>query len=83
MADFARSSRDLCLGLVLPEKGTFRDAYNTNRQRANRDPIEDDPVATAICELVDAEQPKWTGTTGELLGVLSGIMGEKAAKSRN
>ena len=53
------------------------------RQRANRGAIADDPIATAICELVDDKNPDWTGTTGELLELLSKSVGEKVAKSKN
>jgi hypothetical protein len=78
MADFAHWVT-ACEGALWP-KGTFRDAYDGNRWKATQGAIDDDPVASAVRDLV-AKEPDWEGTTSDLLMKLSELVGERQAKA--
>ena len=71
-----------CEGAIW-KPGTFKAAYAANRRKTIYAAIDDDPVATAIRELVTDQQPKWTGTTGALLIQLTALVGEQQAKSES
>jgi energy-coupling factor transporter ATP-binding protein EcfA2 len=47
------------------DDGTFLRAYEGNRQEASRETAESNPVASAICEMIEAEGD-WTGKTKPL-----------------
>ena len=79
MADFAHWVA-ACEGALWP-KGTFRDAYASNRRNATQAAIDDDPVASAVRDLVTKEGD-WEGTTSELLTALSDLVGERQAKAK-
>lgn len=68
MADFAKWSLACEAKLGLPT-GAFTAAYAGNRQAGRERSIENEPIATAIVRLL-AVRGSWTGTAGELLGVL-------------
>jgi hypothetical protein len=80
MADFAHWAT-ACERALWPE-GTFRDAYDGNRWKATQGAIDDDPVASALRDLM-AEEPDWKGTTSELLARLSELVGEPQAKAKS
>jgi hypothetical protein len=79
-------------------KGTFWAAYSNNRDEAVESVIDADPVATAVRAFMAkqaAEQGAkqvqaamqtvrtvWTGIASELLGALTGVVGERVAKSK-
>jgi Bifunctional DNA primase/polymerase, N-terminal len=79
MADFAHWVT-ACEGALWP-KGSFRDAYGGNRRNATQAAIDDDPVASAVRDLV-AKEPEWEGTTSDLLDKLSNLVGERQAKAK-
>jgi hypothetical protein len=61
--------------------GTFRVAYGGNRAEAVNTVLEADEVASALRAHM-AAVTEWTGTSQELLGALSNIVGEKVAKEK-
>ena len=81
MADFERWIT-ACEGGTDWKPGTFKAAYAANRQKTIYSAIDDDPIATAIRELVTDKRPEWSGTTGELLAQLTALVGEQQAKSK-
>ena len=79
MADFAHWAT--ACECALWQRGTFRDAYGSNRRNATQAAIDDDPVASAVRDLVTKEGD-WEGTTSELLTKLSQLVGEPQAKAK-
>jgi hypothetical protein len=80
MADFAHWSA--AWETALWEAGTFKKAYLANRTKATLSAIDDDPVATALRAFMEEAQPKWVGTTAELLNKLTALVGERQARAR-
>ena len=78
MADFEQWIT-ACEG-ALWKPDTFKAAYAANRKKTIYAAIDDDPVATAIRELVTDKQPEWSGTTKELLVELTALVGEEAGE---
>ena len=69
MADFAR------LGVAVERaagwpRGSFLGAYDRSIQMALEDSVEEDPVGSAIAQLM-SNQPSWTGTAADLLATLA------------
>jgi hypothetical protein len=79
MADFALWVT-ACETALWPT-GTFWSAYSDNRDEAVVSVIEADPIAAAVKVLM-ATLTRWTGTASGLLGALTKIAGERAAKSK-
>ncbi len=79
MADFALWAT--ACETAIWEEGTFWRAYTGNRDDAVDSVIEADPVGSAIRSLMDS-QTEWTGTASDLLGALSGEVGERIAKTK-
>ncbi len=80
MADFALWAT-ACESALWPA-GTFRSAYQGNREEAVDNVIEADPVALAIRQLM-SERQNWTGTATDLLKALVEIVGEKVANTKD
>jgi hypothetical protein len=80
MADFAHWLT-ACEG-ALWEPGTFAEAYDHNRERADLDVIESETVATAVLRLMK-NQDEWSGTATSLLDRLEGIVGDKEARRKH
>ena len=81
MADFAEwvVTTEEALGWSL---GTFMGAYAGNRDAATGSALDGDPVATAVRGLV-AQRGGWSGTSTELLSVLSDMVGETTRRSKS
>ncbi len=62
--------------------GAFMGAYAGNRGAATGAALDEDPVATAVRELV-AQRGEWSGTSTELLSVLGGKVDEATRRSRS
>ncbi len=60
---------------------SFWRAYAGNRNEAVDSIIESDPVGSAVRSLM-ATRTEWTGTASDLLGALSGEVGERIAKAK-
>jgi hypothetical protein len=71
LADYAIFAEAASRALGYPPEA-FLKAYRDNRLAANESLVEDSPVAGAVREL--ASRGKWTGTAGELLEELRGII---------
>jgi hypothetical protein len=76
MADFARWAT-ACETALWPE-GTFQQAYTKNVDAAVDDMIDDDPVASALRDLMHISD-HWEGTASELLSALSATAGTHAS----
>jgi hypothetical protein len=61
--------------------GTFARAYAGNRASAVEETLEHDPVASAVCMLIENKK-EWSGVTKRLLTQLGEIVGEQTVKSR-
>ena len=85
MADFALWAVACGDGFLWPEGG-FMSAFDANRAGAVEVAIENDPVATTIRALMDAERVEgrlvWTGNSQALLGRLALLAGEGATRAR-
>ena len=79
MADFALWAT-ACETALWPA-GTFWSAYCDNRDEVVEDVIDADPVANAVCAIMET-RTEWTGTASDLLGDLAEITDEGVAKSR-
>ena len=82
MADAARwvTAGESAMGI--PE-GSYVEADHRSRADGVALAVEGDPVAAALESLAETSGPGgWTGTTTELLGQLTGIAGERIAKTR-
>ena len=79
MADFALWAT-ACETALWPT-GTFRSAYEGNRDDAVEGVIDADPIAAGVRALM-AMQIEWTGTASDLLVALTEVAGERAAKSK-
>jgi len=79
MADFALWAT--ACETAIWDEGTFWRAYAGNRDEAVDSVIEADPVGSAIRSLMDS-RTEWTGTASNLLGALSGEVGERIAKAK-
>lgn len=80
MADFALWA-SACETSLWPS-GTFWSAYCGNRDEAVESVIDSDPVATALCALMQ-EQTEWAGTATDLLKDLAERAGDRIAKERS
>ena len=80
MADFAiwATACEPALGL----KCTFDTAYSENREQATETVIDADPVAIAVCELMN-RNPAWDGTATRLLEELSFYAGNAVTRSKH
>jgi hypothetical protein len=82
MADFAlwATAAEEALGF---RSGGFMRAYAGNRAEAVQETLESDPVSAAIAALIDSEKSEgsWTGTSGNLLKDLAGIVDDVVKKS--
>ncbi len=80
MADFAiwASAAETAFGW--PE-GTFLAAYQGNRDSANEVALDASPIARPLIELLEAEYG-WTGSLGELLPALEGLVPDVAKKQQ-
>jgi hypothetical protein len=82
MADFAlwATAAEEALGF---RSGGFMSAYAGNRAEAVQETLESDPVSAAIAALIDNEKREgsWTGTSGNLLKDLAGIVDDVVKKS--
>ena len=67
---------------ALWKPGTFKAAYEANRQTAVGISIEADLVACAVVKLM-ADAPDWTGTASELLKILGSLVTEAQSRSRD
>jgi phage/plasmid primase-like uncharacterized protein len=81
MADFAHWIT--ACESALWEQGTFRKAYETNREKATQSAIDDDLVATALRAFINQHQSPWHGTTAELLEALTAFVGDSQSKSKD
>jgi hypothetical protein len=74
MADFAvwATAAEESLGWG---PGAFMDAYMGNRREATEGALEADPVAGAVCRLME-HRTEWSGTAGELWKVLGDLVDE-------
>jgi hypothetical protein len=79
MADFALWA-SACETALWPV-GTFWSAYCGNRDEAVESVIDADPIAAAVREAM-ATRTEWKGTSSELMGALSEMVGERVAKSK-
>jgi hypothetical protein len=79
MADFALWAT-ACETALWPA-GTFWSAYCGNRDEAVEGVIDGDPIAAAVRTMM-AGRTVWTGTASDLLGALSEVVGDRAAKSK-
>jgi hypothetical protein len=85
MADFAVWAV-ACGDGVLWEPGGFMAAFDANRAAAIDDVIENDPIASAVRALMQAEAAEartvWTGTAQTLLGALKERVSETVSKAK-
>jgi hypothetical protein len=79
MADFALWAT--ACETALWSAGTFWSAYCGNLDEAVEGVIEADPVATAVRTFM-ATRTVWTGKASDLLGALTEVVGERAAKAK-
>lgn len=79
MADFVHWA-SACETAFRPA-GTFISAYSRNRDAADEDVIDADPVATALCNFM-MERTEWTGTASGLLEELAKVAGPRTAGFR-
>lgn len=80
MADFAKWG--VACETALWDEGTFWNAYERNRKDVVENVIDGDPVANAICSLME-EKTEWQGTHTELLGELEKEAGERISESKS
>jgi hypothetical protein len=84
MADFALWATAGEEGLGF-NSGAFMEAYSGNRAEAVQETLESDPVSASIIALMtnqEMDTSPWTGTSGDLLKHLEGMIGDSAKKSR-
>jgi hypothetical protein len=84
MADFALWATAGEEGLGL-QSGAFMAAYSGNRAEAVQETLASDPVSESIITLMTNQEidvSPWTGTSGELLKHLEGMVGDSVKKSR-
>lgn len=81
MADFAEwvVAAEEALGWAT---GAFMEAYAGNRGAATGSALDEDPVATAVRELV-ARRGEWSGTSTELLAELCEMVDESTKRSKS
>jgi hypothetical protein len=82
MADFARLATAAEVGLGW-EPGTFRAAYQGNREHSNEVALDASPITTPLLRLLDnAQNNQWYGSATDLLAALSQIAGDEATRQR-
>src|SRR5580700_6070617 len=84
MADFALWATAGEIGLGF-ESGAFMAAYSGNRAEAVQETLAADPVSESITALMTDQEmdvSPWTGTCGDLLTRLGGMVGDSVKKSR-
>jgi hypothetical protein len=84
MADFALWATAGEIGLGF-ESGAFMAAYSGNRAEAVQETLAADPVSESITALMTNQEidvSPWTGTCGDLLTRLAGMVGDSVKKSR-
>ena len=80
MADFALWA-EACTRAYWKE-GTFLEAYRANLDASVELVLESSPVGEAV-RLFMARKTEWTGTSSDLLSLLTALIGEQAAKEQN
>ncbi|MNN17814.1 hypothetical protein D3C81_1310100 [compost metagenome] len=81
MADFTRWGYAVAVAAEV-DGDLFLHAYEKNRRRINEEVMESNPVATAICFLME-EQNLWSGSVSNLLIVLEQIAQNKKINRRS